>query len=367
MKQETTFKETLATVENLFKEIDSQDVRSLRVFLETHPVKPMISVASGGAFSTASYASLLYSASKGISRAVTPLTYSSISDQALENSKVLLFSKSGKEPDIEFAAKRSRRMKHNNTALVTQIKEEESPAEEVIKDLVPSSIFSYNWKEEEAFISSTTPFAGFALFYRAMMKEAKVLSRLKIDLNPESCFKYFTLGEYRNRNTAAKPEFKDIKNYIVLYSGWSEPVAQDFESKMIESGCSSVQLCDYRNFGHGRFIFPSNHLEDSVLVLFLTPREKEFVRKFILEAVTRHKEEVYPDNLKIVTLESGFNDPLASIDLLVKSSVLFDEITRNSGIDPLKPANPAKIDKRAPKSTEFGGLLTKWPLTLDIK
>ena len=193
--------------------------------------------------------------------------------------------------------------------------------------------------------------APFSPFYKAFTGENEILGKLSVNLTPEHCF------FYSPRVEGSIPKLQDIKNYIVLYNGWSRPVAADFESKMIESGIASVQLCDYRNWCHGRFIFLSKHMEDSALVLLLTPKEQQFVKDLFYGQTWRDKTDVFPANLPIIKVETENDSPIATLDLLVKIYVLFDEIAKANGDDPCKPINPCGIDKRFPKNTQFKGLL----------
>ena len=150
--------------------------------------------------------------------------------------------------------------------------------------------------------------------------------------------------------------------YIALYSGWGEPSARDFECKMVEAGIASVQLCDFRNFCHGRFIFMSNHLEESVFVLFLTPREREFAQNLIFNGTTfDKKDELFPQTTEIITLETEHDSPLATIDLVIKESVLVAEIGKVVGIDPYSPPNPYGIDKRVAIHEKYTDIM-KQPL-----
>jgi hypothetical protein len=126
---------------------------------------------------------------------------------------------------------------------------------------------------------------------------------------------------------------------------------------MVESGIASVQLCDYRNWCHGRFIFLSKHLENTALVLFLTPREKQFVNDLIDGKTWRgEKQDIFPTNVPVIKVESEFDSPLASIDLLIKMYVLFNDIAKAVNEEPCSPKNPCGIDKRFPKNTPFKGL-----------
>lgn len=213
--------------------------------------------------------------------------------------------------------------------------------------------FMYDWKDcEGPFISTLSPFAMFGLLYKAFTNKT-IMDDLKIEMRPEHCFKY----ETKIHTNEVKP-FNEIRNYMVLYSGWSEPIAYDFESKMVESGYASVQLCDYRNFTHGRFIFLSNHIEDTALILLVTPREKQFIDDLIYNGTTnRGGKELFPKNIQIVTIETEYDTPLASIDLLVKVCIFFSEVGKAYGYNPCYPVNLSSIDKGTPRNKEFKGLL----------
>ena len=43
-----------------------------------------------------------------------------------------------------------------------------------------------------------------------------------------------------------------VESLVVLYGSAGLPAAQDLESKCSETGLANIQLCDYRNFAHGR-------------------------------------------------------------------------------------------------------------------
>ena len=214
-----------------------------------------------------------------------------------------------------------------------------------------SQWFVYEWLTlPKTFIATIDVICKFGLLYKAFTNDGDMLGQLIVDTTPNHCF------NYAPRVEGEIPKLQDIKNYIILYNGWSRPVAVDFESKMVESGMASVQLCDFRNWCHGRFIFLSKHLNDSALVLFLTPREQQFAEDLIGGVTWRDKKDVFPRNTPIIKVETALNSPLATMDLLVKMYVLFDEIAKAHDEEPCSPQNPCGIDKRFPKNTPFKGL-----------
>ena len=346
------FKDSLVMIPDALEWAEKQDVERLRRFLIENSNIPLYCFSSGGASSALEYAALLYETNQGMAKALTPLMMASISDAALKKAKILIVTGDGDGWDEKYTSKRAAMINPDGTAAIVR---DSGVDNYVIKQLkkVTTNWFVYQWLTQPgSFIATVETMCKFALFFKVFTNESAIADKLEVDLNPDSCFTYGA------RVDGDVPKLNQIKNFIVLYAGWSKPVATDFECKMIECGFASVQLCDYRNFCHGRFIFVSKHLEDSALVLFLTPREQQFAKDLILEAVTwMDKEDVFPKDTPIVKIETGFDSPIATIDLMVKMQVFFNEVAKSFDDEPCDPDNPKGIDKRFPRSTPFKGLL----------
>ena len=116
-------------------------------------------------------------------------------------------------------------------------------------------------------------------------------------------------------------------------------------------------MYDYRNVCHGRFIFISNHLEDTAVVLFVTPRERDIAQR------TR---KWLPASAKLIIFETEADAPEASLDLLIRVSAFYAALCDATGTDYEKPRNPGRIDKRVPMWVPFQAALKKaGPLKLD--
>lgn len=345
------FEDSLARIPEALVWAEKQDVERLRRFFIENSNIPLYCFSSGGASSALEYAALLYETNQGMAKTLTPLMMASISDRALQRAKILIVTSDGDGWDEKYTSRRAALINPDGVAAIVR---DGGVDNYVIKQLkkVTTNWFVYQWLTQPgSFIATVETICKFGLFYKAFTNDSEIKSKLDINLNPNACF------TYQARKEGNVPELKQIKNFIVLYSGWSKPVATDFECKMIECGFASVQLCDYRNFCHGRFIFVSKHLEDSALVLFLTPREQQFAKDLILDAVTwMDKEDIFPKNTPIVKIETRFDSPIATIDLMVKMQVFFNEVAKSFGDEPCDPSNPCGIDKRFPRSTPFEGL-----------
>ena len=347
------FEDSLAQMKDALAWAEQQDVDRLRQFFVEDANTPLYVFSSGGSGGVGKYIAMLYETNKGMAKALTPLMMASVGDEALRQSKILLMTTSGKGVDEKYVVQRAVKVNPQGLCVVTRNVDDDNY---VIKKLekVTDNWHRYEWPvQPHSFIASTSTIARFGLYYKAFTNDSDILGKLSIDQIPSSCY------TYQPRVEGEIPALKDIKNYMVLYAGWSEPIAFEFESMMVESGIASVQLCDYRNFCHGRFIFLSNHLEDTALVLFLTPREQQFARKLLLEGKDRGGKDLFPKNMAIASISTQLDSTLATIDLLLKERVFFSDVAQSNGIDPCSPPNPQCIDKRIPRSTAFVPSLNK--------
>ncbi len=354
MAKKSTFSDCLSLISDALAWADAQDVKGLHQFFIEDASKPLYCFASGGSVSPMDYAALLYENQRGMAKVLTPLSMASVSDDALQTAKILIMCSSGNGYDEKYVAKRASKINPKDTCAIVKNDGDDNAVLKYLKK-ADARWFAYDWfTQDKSFIATIDTICKFGLIYKAFSETNSCPScQLTIDISTEHCF------SYGPRVDGDVPQFKDIKNYVVLYNGWSRPVAVDFESKMVESGFASVQLCDYRNFCHGRFIFLSKHMEDSALVLFLTPNEQQFVKDLFWGVAWRNKTDIFPKNTPIIKVETEYDSSIASIDLLVKMYVLFDEIAKSFNDEPCSPKNPSKIDKRFPKNTEFKGLLKK--------
>lgn len=348
------FEDSLSMIPNAIKWAEKQNVERLSRFLLESANVPLYLFGSGGNSSANDYAALLYETNEGMAKSLTPLAMASISDKALQSAKILITCGNGHGQDEKYIVPRAAALNPHGVCGLTRSNDGDNLLVNTLKE-VTTNWFQYDWPSQDSFIATVSAIARFGLFYKAFTNDQEFLGKLDLDLRPNHCFNYAP----RVEGAAFKdvdgrdffPQLNEIRNFIVLYSGWSRPVAVDFESKMIECGIASVQISDYRNFCHGRFIFPSKHLEDSALILFLTPKELSYADNLILKAKTyRGDRDLFPPQTPIIKIQSELDNALASIDLLIKMNVCFCEIAKAFGDEPCNPKNPYDIHKEVPRS-----------------
>lgn len=342
--------DVLKDIPKMFLKADSMDVSGLCDFFLEKPEMPMLFIGSGG--QNGAVPAFLYGLNKGIGRAITPLQFASLADETVKNSRLLLLSKGGKNEDIKYASKRAVKLNPNNTACLTF---RNTPQNNLLKNLKGTSakIFLYDDKSlKEGFTSVCGKFLKYGMYYKAFTGVDTVSDLIDVDLSPEHCFKIEL-----NKVSEEPVNLEKVEHLCVLYGGYGEPVAQDLESVMTESGLASVQVCDYRNYCHGRFIFPTNHTENDkeprlysnvAMVLLVSPRERYLAAKI--------RQFTLPNRTPVITIETEQDNAVGLLDMLVKSNVFvgyFGEQVKR--INPYSPPNyhAKEVDKRKPIAIKF--------------
>ena len=309
--------ELLTDARKYIKLAEQADVESLRQFLFDDPERPLIAMGHGGSHSSAAYAALHYGTNCGLGRAMTPYQANSLSDATLKNTKQLLVSKSVKNQDAVYIAKRMNTVNPDH-----------------------SYIFKLPFDVPDGFISIGGTFAYFSLLYKAFTGDADFSRKLTLSSEPADNYTYRCVD-----GVTTPPDLSTITQFTVLYGSYGEPVAHKMESNMTEAGLASCVISDYRDECHGRFLALSNFIQskhrpqtDCALVLFVTPREEALSRNFLANL---------PGHLPIVLIRTDIASPLGSIDLLYKMSMFtstFGEHFRHS--NPNDPTNLGDFDKR---------------------
>lgn len=309
------FNSELEKLQDTIKWAEKQDVTELRSFFSVNAGTPMICIGSGGSFSAASYAAMLYKQMCGLAVPMTPLAFDTSSDAIIQDSKLLFFSASGRNKDFLIAFQRGLEVGRGDMAGVCL--RESSKLDAIIEKCNP------DFKKhtfpiptvKDGFLATNSLVAFFVLMYRCFF-----------DAKPS---KHIGNGIGYALNHSF--DFSKIDNFIVLYSNLSEPVAVDLESKFSEAALGSVLMADYRNFGHGRHQWFDKKGDNSCIVALINDNDRELAEKTLGKM---------PEDVHMVRIESGLKTPLATIDLLLKSFQFVSAIGTQRGIDPGRPGVP---------------------------
>lgn len=328
--------ELLKEASDIIKFAEQADTSRFREWLLRDRIRPLICLGNGGKHTT--YPALLYQMMSSIGKSATPLEFATMSPEAIGNSKVLILSNGGANPDIKYATKRAAKYNKDNTACFTFTDTDDNI---MVKTFGLEQSFVFKNDFYDGFISIRSKILTYALLYKAFSGDTSFADKIR------------GIGRYKVEinKKGSLPRWGNINHFNVLYGSYGEPVAHDIESTMVEGGIASVQLTDYRNFCHGRFIFGSNHCAnkkvkttDVCTVLLISPREEKIAREI--------REKALPDNMPIVEIRTELDNPLATIQLLIDAlTFVFNVAERCFDINPNSPKNHSSIDKRIPKNS----------------
>ena len=265
----------------------SLDVRTLTKMIEAGSELPLISVGSGGSFSTGSFAAILHEYVTGkVGCPVTPLEFL---DHDRIDAGVAFFSASGKNKDICNAFKAAALREYRpGWALVLS---ENTAMHAITNRFQYLDIASY---------SDASFRDGFLAVSSLLISSILLIRSYEILAGWTTCLPD-TLEELA-QTTLGKNEFMWIIDATfdvatreiisVLYTPKMKPAAIDLESRFVEAALGSLHSADLRNFGHGRHFWLAKHAENTgVLALIgkghdrladrtiaLLPKETQIVR-----------------------------------------------------------------------------------------
>lgn len=287
--------------------------------LRNHLVKnPLFIVGSGGSLSACILFSLLQQYNGNIASAITPLEFQYSKNAINHNTNVAFISASGKNTDILLAFDNAIKKEPENILSIC-LKKDTPLGKKSSKYSVASIIELENPAGKDGFLATNSLLAYFTIISRLYNQALSIKS-----IVPSSTF-FTELSKFSKL-------LHDDFSIVVLYGGWGKPVAFDIESKFSEAGLGNILLTDYRNFGHGRHNWFDKKPKQSAIIALVTPEEEELAEKTL---------GLLPKTIPVLKINSELMLSSASIDLLIKSFYLVEEIGRVKNIDPGRPGVPA--------------------------
>ena len=282
----------------------------------------LIAIGSGGSLTAAHYAALLHQKSGPLAKAVTPLEMSSLGIHFPDTS-ILIMSAGGKNADILSAFQLSAQLEPKQLLSICASKN--SP----LADLAYKYDFSYLLDFElpsgkDGFLATNSLLSFMVILarlYKQPLPEKESL--LQGILYPEKRW----LQQGGNASALLARD-----TWLVLYSGWSYPVAIDLESKFSEAALGHIQIVDYRNFGHGRHHWLAKRGAETGILALITPDTADIAERTLA---------LVPENIPTLTLSTDVTGAGGSIDLFCQILHLVNSVGRARHIDPGRPGVPA--------------------------
>ena len=237
-----------------------QDVALLRRAVQLYGDRGLLAVGSGGSFTAAAYAADQHFRGYGRpSQAITPLEVFQVPTSAAANAAGLLLSAEGKNHDILAAAKQLRLRACPTIGLTLR---STSPLVELSDETGAASLAAYDmpWGKD-GYLATNSLIATLILLWRAYEADATVAAELPPLVNWYLQF---------DRRIAQAGSMKRSGRALILHGAVGRIGAIDLESKLTEGALAFGQVCNFRQFAHGRHLQLSRLSEPVTVVSFST-------------------------------------------------------------------------------------------------
>jgi len=288
--------------------------------------RPLLTVGSGGSYSTASFAAFLHEFhTRAIARPVTPLEMIST---PVGDAGVLCFSASGRNRDIctsfKIAAQREVR------PLAALVMADQSPLHDLGRSFGYSEIASYpsaNFKD--GFLAVASLIAAALLIMRAYKVVVGDGTHLPEDI--EELIEGTTGIKDRSQIADIAEPAVSMLAVSVLHTGSLKPVAVDLESRFVEAALGHLHTADLRNFGHGRHNWFAKRGDETGVIAFIGDGQTKLATRTF---------DLLPKASPLGRFDfSGPRDTQALAGLIVGLHVA-EAAGRVVGVDPAKPGVP---------------------------
>lgn len=254
-----------------------QDVALLRRAVQLYGDRGLLAVGLGGSFTAATYAADQHFRVYGRpSQAITPLEVFQVPTNAAANAAGLLLSAEGKNHDILAAAKQLRLRACPTIGLTLR---STSPLVELSDETGAASLAAYDmpWGKD-GYLATNSLIATLILLWRAYEGDAIVATELLLLANWYVQF---------DRRIEQASSMKRSGRALILHGAVGRIGAIDLESKLTEGALAFGQVCNFRQFAHGRHLQLSQLSEPVTVVSFSIggdPLAAETIRLLPMEA-----------------------------------------------------------------------------------
>lgn len=254
-----------------------QDVALLRRAVQLYGDRGLLAVGLGGSFTAATYAADQHFRVYGRpSQAITPLEVFQVPTNAAANAAGLLLSAEGKNHDILAAAKQLRLRACPTIGLTLR---STSPLVELSDETGAASLAAYDmpWGKD-GYLATNSLIATLILLWRAYEGDAIVATELLLLANWYVQF---------DRHIEQAGSMKRSGRALILHGAVGRIGAIDLESKLTEGALAFGQVCNFRQFAHGRHLQLSQLSEPVTVVSFSIggdPLAAETIRLLPMEA-----------------------------------------------------------------------------------
>ena len=296
----------------------TQDIDVLRRVLQGNSTRHLIVIGSGGSFTAAAFLVQLHELSGSVATAITPLEYLSKHNGQQSNKVIAFLSAEGKNKDIIASAQATLSLNYSSFALTCTTN---NPLSELCETTGLATVITYDmpW-DKDGYLATNSLIAMMVLIARSYDKNFK----LQIDCE------WIVSRRQQLAGQNVLQQFNGLRPIVILYGQVGRIAALDLESNLAESTLAVSQLCDYRQFAHGRHLqFAS--IKTPLVIAFSSPQDKR------LSDITLSLLPNYVSILKVDLPESPVH---AGITGTIDAMLITEILAGIQGVDPGQPEVP---------------------------
>lgn len=288
---------------------------------------PVITVGSGGSFSTASFAADLHQRrTRQLARATTPLDL--VSGDVPHKTATICFSASGRNRDIGAAFKLAAQQESGPVGAL--VLSDNTPLHKLQRQYSYTDVVGGdNPAFRDGFLAVATMFASLILLTRAY---DNVLGSNASFPDTFDRFLEISLSKPSIDNIAVEVEpVLARKVTSLLFSPVVRSSALDLESRFVEGAFESIHIADFRNFGHGRHHWMARQADKTGVLAIVSDRDKLLADRTL---------DLIPDNIPMARVDLKGPVDFQAIAALVTGLYVSEVAAQMVGIDPGKPGVP---------------------------
>lgn len=253
----------------------SQNIDLLKRVIRGNSAHQLAPIGSGGSFTAAAFLAQLHESCFGnISRAITPLEFLSQCARPHSNRTLAFISAEGKNKDILAAADAA--LSSQCSAFVITLTSD-NPLGKVCDVTGLATVASYDmpWIKD-GYLATNSLIAMMVLIARAYRANDDELNLQLAEVNDQ----WIENRRRQLRNNCEIQKLHASKPIIILYGQTGHIAAIDLESKLAEASLAVCQVCDYRQFAHGRHLQLTS-LDTPLIIAFSSPQDRLLSAKTI--------------------------------------------------------------------------------------
>ncbi|MGC4033488.1 MAG: hypothetical protein QM754_17505 [Tepidisphaeraceae bacterium] len=307
-----------------------QDITTLVSWISALGSKPLVAIGSGGSLSTATFATTLHSRfTGGLATTLTPLESQHALTRAA-NAGVMLLSAAGSNRDVLSAFRHVVGAEPRHLLAICARRDSKLASLCAAHELADLYEFDHP-SGKDGHLATNSLVATACLILRA---SAEACGR---DLClPDSAAALLSLQatdwEGVIGDIAQSAAAISGKRYLlVLHGPGTRAAAWDIESKCSEAGLAAVQVCDLRNFAHGRHHWLAKHGQETGVLVLTTSDDRRLAKRTLA---------LLPTDVTAVERHFAQPDGVNGLAALLYSVVITGIIGQVKSIDPGRPGVP---------------------------